>query len=225
MPSRLNNYNVKPPGGYQFKVPETGFIVRSGSMPELMRAIAKYCAFNNLPVPSQEFVEDCICDRLGQATEYHCVDTTTGQPATYPPGKPSCSTLNVSTVIDATKILFRTALQGTVSGAVAEKRAATCVKCEWNQSVAGCQGCSAPMLREAAEKLIGGKTTTRNDDLRTCCLCGCWLRAKVWVPINILKDYTYKEQMDRLKKWAPHCWVATEIENYGNVDVTLPSET
>jgi len=221
MPSRLNCHNVKPPGGYTFKVPETGFIVRSGSMPELMRAVAKYCAGASLPVPSQEFVEDYICDRMGQAAEYHCADTKTGMPATFPPGKPSCTHMSLSTVIDATKILFRTKLEGAVSGSVAEKRAAVCVKCEWNQDVAGCKGCAAPTLRTAAEALIGGKTTTVNESLRTCCLCGCWLRAKIWVPTEILKDYTYKDQLERLEKWAPHCWVATEIKNYGH-DEPLP---
>ena len=205
MPSRLNSYSIKPPGGYQYRVPETGAVIKSGSMPELMRAIAKHCVAMDIGVPSNETVEDQMCVRMGKSMEQYCVDVKSGQQSLYPPGRPDCGSLTVASVIDATKILFRTKLSGPVSGAMAEKRAAICSKCEWNQDVAGCKGCSSPALRAVAESIVGGSTTTHHDDLNTCCLCGCWLRAKVWIPKEILKDYP--KPIEEVKKWAPHCWL------------------
>jgi hypothetical protein len=77
----------------------------------------------------------------------------------------------------------------------AERRAKICVDCPKNQSVRGCWGC-AGLLKQVVGFLQGKKGTTVDSALESCGVCGCVLRAKVWMPLNT---------EDRLE-YPSHCW-------------------
>lgn len=77
----------------------------------------------------------------------------------------------------------------------AERRAKICVSCPKNQSVRGCWGC-AGLLKQVVGFLQGQKGTTMDPALESCGVCGCVLRAKVWMPLNTEDGLEYPS----------HCW-------------------
>lgn len=80
----------------------------------------------------------------------------------------------------------------------AERRAKICVGCPKNQSVRGCWGC-AGLLKQVVGFLQGQKGTTVDSALESCGVCGCVLRAKVWMPLNTEDGLEYPS----------HCWQRT----------------
>lgn len=84
----------------------------------------------------------------------------------------------------------------TVSQEEAERRAKICITCPFNVVVQGCWGCSN-ILKKVVE-LVGNKQTSLDSALESCKVCGCVLRAKVWLPLT----------PDGLE-YPAHCWQAT----------------
>lgn len=63
---RLRDRNQAVPGGYQYKVPETGHVVSTGGhFSALMQAVYGYYTLKQLPVPDniELLVEDQVCSR------------------------------------------------------------------------------------------------------------------------------------------------------------------
>lgn len=83
-----------------------------------------------------------------------------------------------------------------VEEAEATRRAEICKKCIKNQEVAACFGCHG-LLGEVGTFLSGMKTL-EDDKLHVCTQCHCFLRAKVWLPLDVV-DNTGIEFPD-------HCW-------------------
>lgn len=73
-----------------------------------------------------------------------------------------------------------------VSQQEAEERASVCRGCRHNVDVAGCEGCSG-LLGEVGAFLSGMKTL-KDDDLKVCDLCHCYLKAKVWLPMDCVDN-------------------------------------
>jgi hypothetical protein len=84
-----------------------------------------------------------------------------------------------------------------VSREEAERRAAICSTCPKNQFVRGCWGCSG-FVKQVVKLLQGNSGTTRDRALESCSVCGCVLRAKVWMPLESV-DNTGLE-------YPEHCW-------------------
>lgn len=74
---------------------------------------------------------------------------------------------------------------------VAEKRARICAgadtgkKCPNNQTIGSCWGCKG--IGKMLSSLIGERSTTQTDQLETCSVCKCALRAKIWLPQDAVK--------------------------------------
>lgn len=92
-----------------------------------------------------------------------------------------------------------------VDQAEADRRANICSTCPLNVTVGGCWGC-AGMMKKVVE-LVGNKQTSRDSALESCKVCGCVLRAKVWLPVDA--------EANKGLEYPPHCWQATESANSG----------
>jgi len=100
---------------------------------------------------------------------------------------------------------------GPVSSSLAESRATVCSTCEFNGPLTGLNALS----KEAGEdlSLILGSlhqkklTTKHNAKLDGCRICTCPLRAKCWVPLDLVVKHTRKEVMEKL---PPYCWQIKE---------------
>lgn len=206
MALRLNNTHTTPPGGWSYRITETGHTERKHPSPESLRkALAKHCALHNLPLPPDEQIQDYICKQLGEDAVHWCVDVESGEPqAAYRQGGAPCR-MHFSQVIGGTRTLISWLIRGRkrVEGAEAERRARICVTCPNNQIVHGCTGCSMPALKEVINSVVSGGSTTVDAALEGCCICGCALKALVWMPLDILHERMPASENERL---PDHCW-------------------
>lgn len=90
-----------------------------------------------------------------------------------------------------------------VDRSLAEKRAAICAECPQNVPVRGCMGCSGVIPKLL--KLVGDSTTSLDDKLQGCNVCGCQLKAKVHLPAEVMVDGP-----DDADRFPSHCWIKTE---------------
>ena len=86
----------------------------------------------------------------------------------------------------------------TVPQEEADRRAVICSTCPLNVTVKGCWGC-AGLMKKVVE-LVGNKQTSRDSALESCKVCGCVLRAKVWLPLDA--------EVNAKLEYPPHCWQA-----------------
>lgn len=91
---------------------------------------------------------------------------------------------------------------GVVDQATAETRAATCLTCPYNQQIGQCDVCTGVASR--VFKLIGAKRVKNMGGLKGCQICGCSLKAKIWVPKTVL-DTTAQIQ-NNADKFPAWCW-------------------
>lgn len=85
-----------------------------------------------------------------------------------------------------------------VSQEEAERRALICQKCIHNKPVGGCDGCTGFAAEVAS--FLSGMTTPQDERLNVCLLCHCFLKAKVWLPLDVVDNHG----VDFTR--APWCW-------------------
>jgi hypothetical protein len=93
---------------------------------------------------------------------------------------------------------------GVVPRSVAEARATTCLQCPYNLKLAGCEGCNG--ISTMVFSLLGASRRLPNaSNLKSCGICGCSLKAKVWVPKDVLDKTSHiQETKGQFPSW---CWV------------------
>lgn len=90
-----------------------------------------------------------------------------------------------------------------VSQEEAERRASICATCPKNQVVHGCWGCAG--ILKLVTQYLGKKHTSKDRALESCAVCGCVLRAKVWLEKGTI-DNTGLE-------YPEHCWQREEAKS------------
>lgn len=81
----------------------------------------------------------------------------------------------------------------------AERRAAICATCPFNQAETWCSGCFMKAVLGRVLSAFGGWTTSRDAELKSCRVCGCKLSVKVHIPAEAME---YKGL-----EWPEHCWM------------------
>jgi hypothetical protein len=201
---QLPNKIYAPPGGWRYRVPETGQTFRGASEYQLLTQVQANYRANSLTSPDVDTLkkrfEQFVCE---QEPDY-CTDIH-GQP--FPPK--GGRFFDFTNVIQGTRTIGGWLLAGmpTVSQAQADKRAATCVGCPQNDEPQGCSTCNVKELTNITEALVGKRRTAVHDHLKSCRVCTCLLRVKVWFPLSRLLPYMPEEQVARL---PAHCWLLTE---------------
>lgn len=215
MPLKLASQITSPPGGHFFFITPTGQrFGGNGIYPSrvaLRSAMRSHCVSHHIPIPTDAEIDEFMCKEMPPGV---CVDAATGMDVWQPDRSSSGLNLSFSQVIQGTRTLGYWATHGRprVEGALAERRASTCSSCAENQPVSGCEGCNLRAMLDAISSVVQGQATTKDGLLGACKLCGCHLRAKVWLPLDILLKYSSSQQMELTKERAPHCWQLKEQE-------------
>ena len=95
-----------------------------------------------------------------------------------------------------------------VSQEQAQARANVCLECERNQPRVGITESVASAIKEtvdlknALDLMVDGEL-----GLKSCEVCDCPLRLKVWVPLSYQVKYMREEE---IKLHPAHCWLRTE---------------
>lgn len=192
-----------PNGGYSFLQAETRTRLTAATLRHLAETVITHRQSNSLPTGSVEAVmvecENQIC-------------------ATAPPG--TCRDVQGQVISAGINLSFEDVKRGTatlvdwflhgkqkVAKPLAEERARICSSCFANKEPEGCSSCSGSALREIADKIVGGDSTAHDGFLKACAFCSCQLRAKIWLPLEVLLRHTPDEQKARLPEY---CWIKKE---------------
>lgn len=197
--------HTEPQGGYRYSqiIGDRKHTFSAPTLEILTEIVYKYRLANGVPVASEPAlmieIEDQLCHLAPAGT---CRDVK-GQVIM------SGRTLTIQDVMRGTQVLFDWFLNGKqkVAQELADNRARTCSTCYANVEPAGCSSCSQGKLRELAEKVVGGDSTPHDQYLKSCAYCACQLRAKIWLPVDVLRRHTPEEE---LKRMPEHCWLVKE---------------
>lgn len=189
----LKTKDTVPPGGFIYRQPETGHLMKGTTFRELLAKVATHRNNNRIETTSRlsDEIEQAICARLSPEDQHaHCKD-----------GLPSRKTISWREVDRFLGTMAAWAQGGLklVSQEEAERRAAICEKCPLNIGLHGCGMCRMA-LNEAREKILK-RGTSHDSSLKACGVCGCDNKLQVHVPLNVLKS----RQQEGLS-YPDFCW-------------------
>lgn len=185
------------PGGWHYRVPETGIDIPAGSLQQLRQFVIDHYNANSLRIPHDidVLITDFQC-RNGADCSYNEVELT------KPGGRKS---LQIGDVIRFSMSLLHglTVGGGKVDQAEANRRASICAGCRFNRQPLGCTGCNARVLKEAVKTFSQHGSTPYDEKVQSCEFCGCFIRSMVWFPIETLHRFTDATENENL---PAHCW-------------------
>lgn len=186
--------DISPPGGWVFRVMETGFTVQARSIVTLRNNVMAHLRANGIRKGKEWDFEDELC-KQNQIGDPFCIPA----PAVIPPG---AEKLTVSHIERFVKTMWRVVKSGfaLVDAEEANRRAAICAQCPLNVDVGFCEGCRGVLKRVA--DTVGDRSTPLDNSLRNCAACGCVLRLKVWVPTKVLDQV----EANDLPPYTQECW-------------------
>lgn len=206
MSYRLLSTNMIPPGGWEYRQPDTGEAFKKGCFGDLIAAVFKHRLSNGLkradPESVSEDVQDQICKRVGHDW---CEHMKAGQWG---------FSISLDRIQTGTKALLgwaRAAFLGQdpyVDQAEANRRAAICANCWANKAIAGCMGCGlGGQIRDMLVEAKGNRYTPSDEKLHSCLVCECANQAQVWIKPEILAPAITTHQAECYGE-IPGCWKA-----------------
>ena len=195
----LGNTVTVPPGGYRYRHAGTAYVTRSPTWPDFLREVQQYRKVNNLPFNGRlaEEIQDQLCHQLPEGWCHDEVNRPYGN-----------RTLKVGlqTVLQGTATLADWFWHGRekVSADTARQRADICAGCLYNVEPEGCTGCNGNALHAIVDRVVGGAQLPNQDRLKACALCGCSLKAKVWIGTDVLQRHISPSVLQDMPDW---CWV------------------
>lgn len=188
-----------PPGGFKYLCTETGTWITAASHHELIGSVRRHLSANVLPISAtlEQDVEHSLCATLPPGICMHKDPQIQLQ-------ETRVRKLSIAEVVSATLSIGEFLLRGRerVSPEEANRRAKICTTCPFNQPAGDCTTCSHTSIREVVEKVVGGAQTDSDAALHSCYVCGCTLKAAVWMPLDILQRHA-GENLKTLPEW---CW-------------------
>lgn len=175
---RLEFPNRIPYGGqWRYTEPSTGQFISAVTWDNLLNNIRAHRRANGIPIGLgfEDEVEQAVCREHPE----EC----TGYDENYPRKR----SLTLSDVVNGTIVMMAFKLAGSplVDRAEAERRGAICKQCPYNMTFAKpCSGVCPELL--AVVNTITGHVGTHYDQyLHSCTVCGCFLQAAIWLPMEI----------------------------------------
>lgn len=194
--NRYLDVNEVPPGGWKFEQADTGAVFTTPTLLALIRKVATYRASNQLEVGDPEAdVHEYICKTLPPNSRVRC------QQQGVVTGDQRQKKWTVADVNNYTKAVVSTILAGgACSLEEANRRALICRDCPLNREVRPCSSCGEK-LAVLPFNLMGATKTAYDADLQSCDICGCYNKAKVWIPESRMAAEKAAHN------YPPHCWL------------------
>lgn len=193
--ARLKHYSITPPGGWRYVQPETGVRFASDNFRSLCEEVERHRAYKGLP---RETLAADIERQLCTALDLEWCRTEPGEQ--HRPVRDLTYELTPALALNAMRAVTQFLKEGGVPVAKeeAERRAAICRGCPFNQPAKFCS-CSA--VYTTIEALI--PRDRREPGLSVCTACGCSLVAKVNLPASAIAASLPADLV--LPQW---CWQA-----------------
>lgn len=195
----LKTLNTVPPGGWRYLQPGTNVWFRERSWDVIVKKITTHREYKGIDVGDvPRDIQDQICMSLGPE---HCRPYP-GE--TWEPVEDRTNQLSPGMVLSLSKGILSFIKSGAqwVEPSEAERRAEICRSCPFNKPAAMCS-CSA------AYKVINAAVPAEKvpEGIDVCMACGCSLKAKVNLPLSVIKDSIQNNQ-----KFPGHCWQLEALE-------------
>lgn len=174
------------PASYSFKDPDTGYIYRETSKQELISRITAYRAQNNLePIEHLPFtIENYLCGLPENTGKCEPVELKRGL---------------MGTLRGGIALLKNYMYQSFASQEVADERAKQCSQCKYN--VFPDKGAFIEWSDHIAINSVGDRKTALQEELGSCIVCSCVVKAKVWYTGEVP---AVAEQLPKFEEVA--CW-------------------
>jgi hypothetical protein len=191
---------ITPPGGWRYRQPETGFEFKAATLPALGRAVADHRKANGLqPGSPLDEIQAFVCAQLPLGSEDCTAEADPTEVADIAL-KTDFSMEDVKRFLIAAKeALGQNKL---VTQEEADRRAGICASCPLNQSVGGCWTCQG--LADWIFRIIGARVTAHASRLKQCGSCGCNIKAKVWLPLDVAR------KVSEGYKFPSWCWIKSD---------------
>lgn len=187
------NKTRTPLGGWRYFQKETGQLITAPHWNALIDAVYRHREANELAIdPGLESeIEAFMCDEIPDGCE---------EVADRPERK-----IGLSEVVSFTKTWVQTFLRGNerVDQKEADRRSVVCANCPDNIDAHGCKTCATGNVEKLVNTLSGSRQTKADQRLKVCRHCGCFNRAQVWFPLDILQNNQRDEVRDALPQ---NCW-------------------
>jgi len=184
-------------GEYRLNIPEIGMVGNGMNFEALLRSIREWRRANSMPIglDFENEVEREVCAKYSVECDDH------------PTTKPRKQRLSLATVLRGTNVLLSFKLAGSpyVSQEEANRRAAICAACVWNQDYAKPCGGNCGGLKEVVSKIIGHAKTDYDDRLKSCGICGCVAQAHCWLPLEFLAKGVTSDMREQFAA-VENCW-------------------
>lgn len=196
---KLNDLSTTPPGMWRFKHIDTGFVSRGTTFNDLVGKVAQYRQNRKEPIVSEGYVrladevEDEICQALSPEDQIAHCNTKWRQTS-------GIHWREVARFLHTLAAWLKTGFQ-MVPQEEAERRAAICAKCPLNVGMSGCAICRVSL--QAGRDALMQRSTTSDDKLHACGVCGCDNKTQVHVPLDILRSGKSK------LSYPSWCWKAS----------------
>jgi Mb-OB3b family methanobactin precursor len=211
----LKNLHVTPPGGFQFRQPQTGWTAPTplgSTFDQTVELIIRHRLNNprfNLSTDWEEVsqeLETFTCARLGNDPHW-CMGSSIAQKKTLPVPVRAGARSGVGAVLaDARKLSVAPAVihdwlgEGgkPVSQEVSQERANICLQCPKNTLGNFVVSKITKAVSDTIKKQLEAKhkmnlTVKGEEDLHVCSACLCQLSLKVHTPLKIVKEHTSDE--------------------------------
>lgn len=203
--NQLKDPNTVPPGGWKYRVPETGFTLSRNSRALLVQSVSEHLTANNIPSDPGTIlsrIEAQICERA-PASCYKVQHS----PATPRPAGRRWSLREILNGVSAW--LFDVKGENYAPMDVVRKRASVCANCPLRVESDACQECSKTY--QAMVKRVGHSRIDplRSFKLRICDACGCFQAVKVQLTLPTVMKRISPEQKAKLHHG---CWILKELK-------------
>lgn len=197
--------NQTPPGRWVYFQKETRLWIIGEDKIDLIAQTMSHRKYKHLPRTSQdEILEDIerqVCERLGP-------ELCQAEPGEdWKPMKDIGRNISLDQVRAFSSFALHHMKNGgeLVAPELARARADKCMDCQFNQQITNCGACEK--VYELVEKLVPAER--RFDGLSVCRICGCGLKVKVNVPIEVIRS----SEEERSLQYPPadKCWIAAEL--------------
>ena len=196
--------NLTPPGNWRARCPHCGFWMKHYSWHAFDEMVRKHNAANGHEPWDHE---SAACEQLPPGS---CVYADGSHPA------PFDTEMNVEALAASAHALAALTAEylfgnPLVDQAEAERRAAICARCNYNQEVRACLNCNGlTNIKNLIHKAVGDNKTSMDASLWNCRTCTCSLKTIVWIKGDILEKGFTENQRAR----SPgHCWKLQMTEN------------
>jgi len=202
---RLSNRIQCPPGQWRYRVAALAEVAPSlvwcgptHTFNDLRDQVHKRCSSNGITPPSDEELEDQICQGLPAG---FCTDED-GRPTR----KSGTFAVMSATFKQGTKTLYSWWKNGMrrVDKDEIVRRSYICNECPENRAIEQCSACAMKGVRAIVNEIVANTKLPTDSLLKACSICQCSLEAKVRLPLDDLLPHIPAEQFARL---PGKCWI------------------